>query len=72
MVTFKENLCLSQKQQHTTAEKNFASKDAIYNVLHFPDDMEKISEGKDHSVFLIDNAEKSQEDANRMRLLVYS
>jgi hypothetical protein len=42
---------------------------AIYNVLHFSDDMDKISEGKDPTAFLIDNAEKSQEDANRLRLL---
>jgi hypothetical protein len=28
--------------------------------------MDKISEGKDPSVFLIDTAEKSQEDANRV------
>ena len=46
-------------------------KDAIYNVLHFSDDMDKISEDKDPSVFLIDTAEKSQEHANRVGLLVY-
>jgi hypothetical protein len=34
--------------------------------------MDKISEGKDPSVFLIDHAEKSQEDANRVRLLVWN
>ena len=32
------------------------------NILHFSDDMDKISEGKDPSVFLLDDAEKSKED----------
>jgi hypothetical protein len=50
----------------TITKENFASKDAIYNVLHFSDDVDKISEAKDPSVFLIDTAEKSQEDANRV------
>ena len=31
--------------------------------------MDKTSEGKDPSAFLLDNAEKSKEDANRLRLL---
>jgi diketogulonate reductase-like aldo/keto reductase len=53
-------------------EENFASKDAIYNVLHFSDDMDKISEGKDPRAFLLDTAEKSQKDANRLRLLVWN
>ncbi len=47
-------------------EENFASKDVIYNVLHFSD-MNKISEGKDPSVFLLETAEESQKDANRLR-----
>jgi hypothetical protein len=34
--------------------------------------MDKISEGKDPTVFLIDNAEKSQEDANRVHLLIWN
>ncbi len=63
MVTFKENLRHSQKQHKQRQKENFASKDAIYNVLHFSDDMDKISEDKDPSIFLIGNAEKSQEDA---------
>jgi diketogulonate reductase-like aldo/keto reductase len=61
----KSNNMLRQKE-------NFASKDAIYNVLHFSDDMDKISEGKDSIVFLLDTAEKSKEDANRVSLLVWN
>jgi hypothetical protein len=34
--------------------------------------MDKISEGKDSSVFLIDTAEKSQEDANRVGFAYWS
>ncbi len=37
-------------------EENFAFKDAIYNVLHFSDDMDKISEGKDPRAFLLDRS----------------
>jgi len=47
----------------TITKENFASKDAIYNVLHFSDDMDKISEGKDPRAFLLDTAEKSQQTA---------
>jgi hypothetical protein len=50
-------------------KEKLASKDAIYKVLHFSDVMDKISEGKDPTAFLLYNAEKSQEDANRLRLL---
>jgi diketogulonate reductase-like aldo/keto reductase len=65
-----KRICVIPKSNNIQRQKeNFASKDAIYNVLHLSDDMDKISEGKDPSVFLIDNAEKSQEDANRLRLL---
>jgi hypothetical protein len=34
--------------------------------------MDKISEGKDPSVFLIDTAEKSQEDASRVGFAYWS
>jgi len=34
--------------------------------------MDKISEGKDPRAFLLETAEKSQEDANRVRLLVWN
>jgi hypothetical protein len=34
--------------------------------------MDKISEGKDPSVFLLDDAEKSKENANRLRRLVWN
>ena len=47
-------------------EENFRSKDAIYNVLHYSDDMDKISEGKEPEAFLLDTAEKSHEDAKRL------
>ena len=47
-------------------KENFRSKDAIYSVLHFSDDMDKISEGKDPGAFLLESAEKSHEDANRL------
>ena len=68
-----KRICVIPKSYNILRQKeNFASKDAIYNVLHFFDDMDKISEGKDSSVFLIDNAEKSQEDANRVRWLVWN
>ena len=65
-----KRICVIPKSNNILRQKeNFASKDAIYNVLHFSDDMDKISEGKDPSVFLLDNAEKSKEAANRLRLL---
>ena len=67
-----KRICVIPKSNNILRQKeNFASKDAIYNVLHFSDDMDKISEDKDPSVFLIDTAEKSQEHANRVGLLVY-
>ena len=44
----------------------------IYNVLHFSDDMDQISEGKDPKAFLLDTAEKSKEDGNRVSLLVWN
>ena len=69
-----KSICVIPKSNNILQqEENFASKDAIYNVLHFSDDiMDKISEGKDPRVFLLDTAEKSQEDANRLRWLVWN
>jgi hypothetical protein len=34
--------------------------------------MDKISEGKDPKAFLLDTAEKSKEDGNRVSLLVWN
>jgi diketogulonate reductase-like aldo/keto reductase len=43
-----KRICVIPKSNNILRQKeNFASKDAIYNVLHFSDDMDKISEGKD-------------------------
>ena len=68
-----KRICVIPKSNNIQRQKeNLASKDAIYKVLHFSDDMDKISEGKDPRVFLLYNAEKSQEDANRLRLLVWN
>ena len=66
-----KRICVIPKSNNIQRQKeNFASKDAIYNVMHFSDDMDKISEGKDPTAFLLDTSEKSKEDANRVRLLV--
>jgi len=68
-----KRICVIPKSNNIQRQKeNLASKDAIYKVLHFSDVMDKISEGKDPTAFLLYNAEKSQEDANRLRLLVWN
>jgi hypothetical protein len=68
-----KRICVIPKSNNIQWQKeNFASKDAIYKVLYFSDDMDKISEGKNPTAFLLYNAEKSQEDANRLRLLVWN
>ncbi len=68
-----KNICVIPKSNNILRQKeNLASKDAIYNALHFSDDMDMISEGKDTRAFLLDTAEKSKEDANRVRLLVWN
>ena len=68
-----KRICVIPKSNIIQRQKeNFPSKDAIYDVLHFSDDMDKISEGKDPSVFLLETAEESQEDANRLRWLVWN
>jgi diketogulonate reductase-like aldo/keto reductase len=62
-----KSICVIPKSNNIQRQKeNFHSKDAIYNVLHYSDDMDKISEGKDAEAFLLDTAEKSHEDANRL------
>jgi diketogulonate reductase-like aldo/keto reductase len=48
-------------------EENFASKDAIYSILHFSVDMDKISEKKDPCCFLLDSADKAKEDSSRLK-----
>ena len=68
----KRNCVIPKSINIQRQKENFASKDAIYKVLNFSDDMDKISEDKDPSVFLLYNAEQSQEDANRLRLLVWN
>ena len=68
-----KKICVIPKSNNILRQKeNFASKDAIYNVLHFSDDMDQISEGKDPKAFLLDTAEKSKEDGNRVSLLVWN
>jgi diketogulonate reductase-like aldo/keto reductase len=50
-----KSICVIPKSNSILRQKeNFASKDAIYNILHFSDDMDKISEGKDPTAFLLD------------------
>jgi diketogulonate reductase-like aldo/keto reductase len=62
-----KSICVIPKTNNIQRqEENFRSKDAIYSVLHFSDDMDKISEGKDPEAFLLDTAEKSHEDAERL------
>ena len=68
-----KRICVIPKSNNILRQKeNFCPKDATYNVLHFSADMDKISEGKDSSAFLLETAEESQEDANRMRWLVWN
>ncbi len=68
-----KRICVIPKSNNILRQKeNFASKDTIYNVLHFSDDMDKISEGNDPKAFLLDTAEKSKEDGNRVSLLVWN
>jgi diketogulonate reductase-like aldo/keto reductase len=62
-----KSICVIPKTNNIRRqEENFRSKDAIYSVLHHSVDMDKISEGKDPGAFLLDTAEKSHEDANRL------
>jgi diketogulonate reductase-like aldo/keto reductase len=68
-----KRICVIPKSNNIQRQKeNFRAKDAIYDVLHFIVEIDKISEGKDPRAFLLETAEKSQEDANRVRLLVWN
>jgi diketogulonate reductase-like aldo/keto reductase len=44
-------------------EENFAAKDAIYSTLHFVDDMDKISVGKEPFYYLLETAILAKENA---------
>ena len=62
-----KSICVIPKTNNIQRqEENFRSKDAIYSVFHYSDDMDKISEGKEPGVFLLDIAEKSHKDAKRL------
>ena len=62
-----KRICVIPKSNNIQRqEENFRSKDAIYSVFHYSDDMDKISEGKEPGVFLLDIAEKSHKDAKRL------
>ena len=64
-----KRICVIAKSNNILRQKeHFASKDAIYNVMHFSDDMDKISEENDPTAFLLDTSEKSKEDADRVHL----
>ena len=68
-----KRICVIPKSKNIQRQKeNFRSKVAIYDVLHFIDEMDQISEGKDPKAFLLDTAEKSKEDADRVSLLVWN
>jgi diketogulonate reductase-like aldo/keto reductase len=68
-----KRICVIPKSNSIQRQReNLASKDAIYKVLHFSDVMDQISEGKDPTAFLLDTAEKSKEDGNRVSLLVWN
>ena len=47
-------------------DENFASKDAIYAVLHFSDDIDKVSVDNDPFIFLLDGASNAKEDSYRI------
>ena len=47
-------------------DENFASKDAIYAVLHFSDDIDKVSVDNDPFSFLLDGASNAKEDSYRI------
>jgi len=62
-----KRICVIPKSNNIQRqEENFRSKDAIYSVLNYSVDMDKISEGKDASAFLFNTAENSKKDANRL------
>jgi hypothetical protein len=64
---------------HFTKENVFANSFLLtkqntitYTWTKHNDDMDKISEGKDPTAFLLDTSEKSKEDDNWVRLLVWN
>jgi diketogulonate reductase-like aldo/keto reductase len=62
-----KSICVIPKTNNILRQiENFRSKDAIYSVLNYSVDMDKISEGKDASAFLFNTAENSKKDANRL------
>jgi diketogulonate reductase-like aldo/keto reductase len=62
-----KRICVIPKSNNILRQlENFRSKDAIFKVLPFSDDMDKISEGQDSSAFVVDTAENSKKDANRL------
>jgi diketogulonate reductase-like aldo/keto reductase len=62
-----KSICVIPKTNNIQRQiENFRSKDAIYSVLNYSVDMDKISEGKDASAFLFNTAENSKKDANRL------
>jgi diketogulonate reductase-like aldo/keto reductase len=62
-----KSICVIPKSNNIQRQlENFRSKDAIFKVLPFSDDMDKISEGQDPSAFLVDTAKNSKKDANRL------
>ena len=62
-----KSICVIPKSNSKSRqEENFASKDAIYSVLSFSAEMDKISEDKDSSCFLLDTATKAKEDGDKL------
>ena len=62
-----KRICVIPKSNNILRQQeNLASKDAIYHVLPFSEDMDKISEDKNPKFFLLDTARKSKKDANRL------
>ena len=59
---------------HFTKENVFANSFLLTKQITYTwtkhNDMDKISEGKDPTAFLLDTSEKSKEDDNWVRLLV--
>jgi diketogulonate reductase-like aldo/keto reductase len=62
-----KRICVIPKSNSKARQdENFASKDAIYAVLHFSDDIDKISVGNDPFRFLLDGASEAKEDSYRI------
>ena len=62
-----KNICVIPKSNSKPQqEENFASKDAIYAVLPFSAEMDKISEDLDSFFFLLDTATTAKEDGDKL------